>query len=119
DPVGAGAPPGGVRKRGGDVGGPYGTGQAVIAFVGDPDRVVFVAVTQHGQHRAEYLLPGDAHVVGGVDEQRRPHIPTALGRSVVATEHHAGTLLLTGPDVFLDLALVPLREQGSDVGGLV
>ena len=48
----------------------------------------------------------------------RTYQPRSAGGSS-PPEHDAGALLPTGPDVFLDLALVPLSEKGSDVGGLV
>ena len=77
DAVGAGAHARGDFEAVRDVGGPHRSGQAVVAVVGDADRVALVAVGQHGQHRAEDFLARDAHVVGGVGEQRRLHVPAA------------------------------------------
>src|SRR5262249_6999214 len=108
DAVGARAHPGRDLEAMRDVGGPHRTGQAVVALVGDPDRRVRVAGAQHRQDRAEDLLAGDAHVVGGVGEQRRPHVPAALGGAVLATEHDAGAFAPAGRDVVADPALLSL-----------
>src|SRR5918999_6401450 len=50
---------------------PDATGQAVLAVVGDPDRVVFIRVGLDREHRAEDLLLGDRHLRRNLREDRR------------------------------------------------
>src|SRR5258705_10150991 len=103
----------------GGVGGPDRSGQAVLAVVGDANRVALVGILQHRQHRTEDLLAGDAHLVGGVGEQRWPDIPTAVVRAVVAADDDACALVEAGADVALHAVLLALGAKGTDVGGLI
>ena len=120
DAVGAGADGGRDVEAVCDVGGPHRTGQPVVGVVGDADRVVLVAVAQHRQHRAENLLPGDAHVVGGVGEQRRlARTSRARTGSRSPPSDDAGAFAAARLDVVLDAALLALGDKRSDVGRLV
>src|SRR5258705_2058723 len=119
DAEGAGTNRFGDLQAVGGVGGPDRSGQAVLAVVGDTNRVALVAILQHGQHRTEDLLLGDAHLVGGVGEQRGPDIPTAVVRAVVAADDDACTLVEAGADVALHAVLLALGDKGTDVGGFI
>ncbi len=119
DAEGAGTNRFGDLQAVGGVGGPDRSGQAVLAVVGDTNRVALVGILQHRQHRTEDLLLGDAHLVGGVGEQRGPDIPTAVVRAVVAADDDACALVDAGADVALHTVLLALGDKGTDVGGLI
>src|SRR5690349_19072665 len=119
--VGAGADAAGDVHALVDVVGPHRPGEAVLAVVGDPHGVGGVLERDDGEHRAEDLLPGDAHVVVRVGEDRRLHVPAAVEAvgTAAAADDDTRTLLLTERDVLLDPLLLALRDERPDLGGRV
>ncbi len=52
--------------------------QPVRRVVGHRHRLVFVAIGQDRQHRAEHFLPSDRHVVAHAGEHRGPHVVATI-----------------------------------------
>src|SRR6185436_3801115 len=94
-------------------------GQAVVAGVGDAHGVVDVVERDHGEHRPEDLLLGDAHLVVHVGEDGGLHVPALLhgGGAAVAADDDPGALLLAEGDVLLDPLLLALGDERADLGG--
>src|SRR6202044_2354950 len=69
--------------------------QPVLAVVGDADGVLVILVRDDGEHRPEYLLASDSHVVGDIDETGRLHEKAAalIGTNMAAGEEPRSFLL--------------------------
>src|SRR5215831_11397108 len=98
---------------------PNGGSKAVNRGVGDLDRFCRIAEANHAEHRAEDLLPRDAHVRhhirkdGGLDEE-------ALGLAsfgiALASGEQAGALLLPVLDIVQNAIHLPPGDLRSDLG---
>ena len=103
-----------------DVGGPDISGEPVLHVIGDGERLGLVLEGYRRQDRAEYLLLRDAHLVVGLDKQRRRHIAAAARTLVFGAA--GGDLRAFGGsdrDVVQHLLFMNgMDERTDDCGGI-
>src|SRR5262249_46700716 len=112
DPIGAGPDLAGDLHATLGVSGPHGSGEAVVAVVGDADRLRLIRIGDDAQNRAEYLLAGDAHLRVHVGEHGGRDVPAAFpARGMGAPGDDLRPLVLPDRDVVLHPVLLPPRDQ--------
>src|ERR1022692_650486 len=105
--------PGGNLQPALGVRGPHGSGQAVVAVVGDPDPVRLVLVGDDGKDRAEDFFAGDAPRRVRVGEHGRSDVPAPIpARCTGAADHDLRALVLPDLNVALHPVLLPPGDQG-------
>ncbi|MPM88158.1 hypothetical protein SDC9_135259 [bioreactor metagenome] len=98
---------------------PHSGSQTEQRVIGDAKRVAFVVERHHCQHRAEHLFARDAHVVAHAGEdggRNELPLPVFGPAECMAAQHAGGTLGLGDVDVVEDLAELPRRGDGADLG---
>ena len=102
--------PAGDPQAAGDVVGPDRAGKSVRRVVDHPHQLILVVEAEDAEHRAEDLLPRDAHVRRHAGEHyRAQEVAGALQRFV--TTDHGGALVQTSLDILAHPRLLPGGDQ--------